>query len=333
MTTTDTAEASFSPIQLRARETFEATARFSKLDREKERHLYGCKWFDYRFLSPNAATARFYVLYQDVYRWKYSATIDSLEAEKKTGVSRETTRGERTSFWRARQFADELGVTYEIFLEAAFQVFTRNGWTRLPHVNQLYGNKNREVIASAVKSLWAEHVSSRFTISLLPEYHEDSYHGLEAQIDHHHWVMDQVKARHGSPLSIGRACYTHKVMPEDDALLEYGQERLDQAKIEIALDGVVPDERTVAESLMPSCFGLPGAHDAGGGNCDKCPVFQSCSKMEAVVRNAIVGRWGSDDPVLNRRRAQGRNRTSKSRAKRARAAQAHVLIKLAATPR
>jgi hypothetical protein len=83
MTTTDKAEAIRSAIQARFREIFQATARFSKLDREKERNLYGRKWFDYRFLSPIAATARFYVLYQDVYRWKYSATIDSLEAEKK----------------------------------------------------------------------------------------------------------------------------------------------------------------------------------------------------------------------------------------------------------
>jgi hypothetical protein len=199
-------------------------------------------------------------------------------------------------------------------------------------VNQLYGDKNREVIASAVKLLWAEHVRSRFTISFLPEYHEDSYHGLEAQIDHRHWVMDQIKARHGSPLSIGRACYIHKVMPEDDARQEYGQERLDQAKAEIAFDGVVPDERRVAESLLPSCFGLPGIHDAGAGKCDVCPVFLPCLKMAAVAHNAIVKKFGSDDPVLSLRRAQGRNRTSKFRAKKARAAQAHVLSKLAATP-
>jgi len=70
-------------IQTRFLEAIKTTSIFSKLDREKERNLYGRKWFDYRFLSPIVATARFYVLYQDVYRWKYSATIDSLEAEKK----------------------------------------------------------------------------------------------------------------------------------------------------------------------------------------------------------------------------------------------------------
>jgi hypothetical protein len=137
-----------SALQVRFRENIYATSAFSKPDRERERDLYGQKWFDYRFLSPIAATARFYHLYQDVYRWKYAANIDALEAERKTGVSKKATRGERTSFWRARQFADELGVTYEVFLEAAFQVCIRRGWNRLPQMNQLYGPKNIEAIAS-----------------------------------------------------------------------------------------------------------------------------------------------------------------------------------------
>jgi hypothetical protein len=262
-----------------------------------------------------------YILYQDVYRWKYSANFDSLEAERKTGVSKKGTRGELTSFWRARQFADELGVTYDIFLEAAFQMFIRRGWHRLPHMNQLYGSKNRDAIASAVKSLWADHISSRFTVSLLPTFREESFCGLKAQIDHRRWVMDQIKARHGSPNSIGKACYVYRVLPEVEAFLEYGQDRLDQAKAEIAFEGLVPDEPSPAETPFPSCFGLPGAPDVDGHECDECPVFRRCLNMEKIVRNAAAKKFGSDDPVLSRRKAQGRRRTSKFRAKKARQAQ------------
>jgi hypothetical protein len=214
-----------------------------------------------------------------------------------------------------------LGVTYEIFLEAAFQVCIRRGWNRLPHINQLYGSKNRDAIATAVKSLWADDIGTRFTISVLPQYHEESYKGFEAQIDHRNWVMDQIKTRDGSPRSIGRACYIHRVLPERDAFLEYGQERLDQAKAEIAFDGLVPDEPSVAESALPSCFGLPGAPDAGGGKCDDCPLFQSCLRVETFVGNAVAKKLGSDDPVVSRRKAQGRKRTAKFRAKKARQAQ------------
>jgi hypothetical protein len=319
MTTTGpTEEPRPSLSQIRFREILDATRKFSKLDRERERILYERKWFDYRFLSPMAATVSFYHLYQDFYRWKYAANIDALEAEQKTGVSRKPKRGEGTSFWRARQFADELGVTYEIFLEATFQVCIRRGWNRLPHINQLYGDKNSEAITIAVGSLWADHIKARLTISVLPQYREESYRGLGAQINHRTWVMDQIKARDGSAMSIGRACYIHRVLPEDDARLVYGQERLDQAKAEIAFDGSVPDEPGVAAVLMPSCFGLPGAPDYGGACATRCRVSQPCFRIEAAARNLTIEKYGSDDPVLSHRKAQGSKRTARFRAKSAR---------------
>ena len=315
MTPTNTADAT--RLKDRARENIMAAVFHHKADRQIERGLHKQKWFDYRFLSPTAATARFCVLYQEVYRRKYAANIDTFVAERKTGVSKNPTRTETTSFWRARQFADELGVTYEIFLEAAFQVFIRNGWTRLPHVNQLYGGKNKEVIANAVKSLWAEQIKDRLTISRLPQYREESFVGLDAQIEHRKWTTDQIKAGHGSPGSIGRACFIHRVLPESMALLEFGQERLDRARSEIELDGIAPDEVSPIKLWLPSCFGLPDAPDAGGDQCNGCTRLRECSKLETLVRSAILKKFGTDDPVLTRQKAQGRMRTAKHRAKNA----------------
>ena len=317
MTTTDTSELTRpSHVKVRARDNFMATLSHCKPDRQIERRLHKQKWFDYRFISPMAATERFYALYQAVYRRKYAANFDTFEAERKTGVSKKRTRAELTSFWRARQFADELGVTYEIFLEAAFQVCIRKGWARLPHMNQLYGNKSREVIAESVKSLWADHIGDRFTISVLPQYREESYEGLDSQIEHRKWVMDQLKARHGSALRIGRACFVHRVVPEATAFLEFGQDRLDQAKAEIEFNGIAPDELSPGEPSLPSCFGLPGVPDPGGDQCDRCPAFRPCLKLETLVRNAVAKKFGTDDPVLSRQKAQGRIRTAKHRAKK-----------------
>lgn len=256
MTTTDTSEVIRpSHVRARAREHFMATLSHCKNDREVERRLHQQKWFDYRFISPRGATERFYVLYQDVYRRKYGANFDTFEAVLKTGVNKKGTRAGLTSFWRARQFADELGVMYEIFLEAAFQVFIRRGWRRLPHVNQLYGSKNREIIASAVNSLWVDHIGDRFTISALPQYREEAHEGLDAQNEHRKWVMGQLKVRHGSALGIGRACFIHRVVPEATAFLEFGQDRLDQAKVEIEFNGIAADALSPGEPSLPSCFG------------------------------------------------------------------------------
>jgi hypothetical protein len=130
--------------------------------------------------------------------------------------------------------------------------------------------------------------------------------------------MDQIKARHGAPHSIGRACYIHRVLPESDAFLEYDQERLDQAKAEIAFDGLVADEHSVDEFYLPSCFGLPGAPDTRGG-CSKCPMFNPCLEVEAFVCKKVAEKLGSEDPVRSRRKAQGRKRTARFRASKRRA--------------
>jgi hypothetical protein len=47
-------------------------------------------------------------------------------------------------------------------------------------------------------------------------------------------------------------------------------------------------------------------------------MFRFCLRIETSVCIAIAKKLGSDDPVLSRRKAQGRKRTSKFRAKKAR---------------
>jgi hypothetical protein len=259
-----TAEAAPPSIfQIRLNKLLLTSPRLARKDLRIERELNRKKWFDYRFMSPMEATLQFREIFQDVYRRKYSINIDSGEADQKTGVSKKLSRADLTSFWRARQFADSLGVTYEVFLEAAFQALIRRGWERLPHVNQLYGIKNHDAIVHAVKALWAEQIRCRFTFSLLSHYRLEVYRDLTAQIDHLNWVKEQLQAQHGSSLGIGRACYVHRVLPEDDARREFGQERLDRAKDEILFSGLIRDETSVAELALPSCFGLPGAPDPG----------------------------------------------------------------------
>jgi hypothetical protein len=117
-----------SDLQVRVSQILCTSAMLARKDLRIERDLNRQKWFDYRFMSPIEATLQFRKLFQEVYRRKYSINIDSEEAERKTGVAKKLSRADLTSFWRARQFADGLGVTYEVFLEAAFQALIRRGW-------------------------------------------------------------------------------------------------------------------------------------------------------------------------------------------------------------
>ena len=304
-------------LQLVLTQNFVSSSRLLRADQKIECDLYYRKWFDYRIITPMEATLRFREQYQEIYRWKYSANIDSEEAQLKTGVGKKLSQADFTSFWRARQFADRLGVTYEIFLEAAFEVAIRRGWSRLPHINQLYGSKNEDAIALAVETLWAEYIGSRFTFSDLPHYREDAYGNMAAQNGHRLWVIEQLKARHGSAFHIGRACFVHRILPETQALREFGQERLDQARMEVFGDEPAPEAFNKAQLLLPSCFGLPGAPSPSRTTCNVCPSLLNCLKMEAAVIANVVERCGSDDPILSRRRALQNRRATKHRKRKA----------------
>jgi hypothetical protein len=207
------------------------TAQFRRADLTSERDLHTRKWFDYRFMSPREATAIFRAEYEKVYRSSHAHNIDTAEAERKFGTRRgvpEDHKAEFTSFWRARQFADLLGMPYGIFLEAAYQILLSGGFRRIPYINQIYG-KHQVRIAVAATELWEEHCASRFMFSPLPHYQAESFRGLAAQVAHQDWILEQLKTR--TDHAIGRACFTLRILPEVRAKLEFGEERLEKARV------------------------------------------------------------------------------------------------------
>ena len=168
----------------------------ARKDLALEQKLYSTKWFDYRFISPLKATEQFYDQFRNRFRQQYKKNIDIFEGEMKTGVSAKglLNRGrEFTTVWKARQFADELGVPYNIFLGAAFELFERAGWSRLPHCNQLYGEKNRERIRCAVEKRWRETLDDRFTVSMEPQYRDESFQNFSGQLAHREWALALLK--------------------------------------------------------------------------------------------------------------------------------------------
>ena len=156
-------------------------------DLEAEHELHRAKRFDYRYLPPLQATVKFYESYQRCFQRKSRATVDIREVPFKTGVSSKgflKSGRQFTSFWRARQFADRLGVPYDVFFEHSMELLMRAGWQRLPHINQLTAGKNWPRIAAAVKTGWQEHLDNFLMISEAPPYTVPSFRGLHSQKDH-----------------------------------------------------------------------------------------------------------------------------------------------------
>lgn len=300
-------------LRTRHRDSCAMTAYFKKTDLVDERALHRSKWFDYRFMSPREATHLFRTEFQKVYQRKYSANIDTEKSHNKFGVRRgpaEQDRTEFTSFWRARQFADQLGMSYDVFLEAAFEVLLRGSFERMPRINQIYGKHRVRVTGAAIR-LWEEHCASRFVYSALPHYREESFCGLAAQTDHQGWVLDQLKSR--SNHAIGRACFTLRILSQVRATIAFGEERLERARENVAGEIPAPHEGYELRQLLPSCAMLPGARDASSVECSACNVTSFCTLGEASVLGTVAAVTGVIDPEEHRRRKLGRDRTRKHR--------------------
>lgn len=284
-------------------------------DLAKERDLYTTKWFDYRFMSPYAATEVFEREYQKIFRLKWAATFDREEAEKKRGLrSGGISAGgaELTSIWHARQMADEFGLPYDFFISRAMDAATGRGARRLPRPNQLYHAWNCQRALAA----WNESLEESFRPSRLPQYRNEAYCGLHAQIAHRQWVVDRIKARSMHSYLIGKSCFILKILPVEIATSEFGVDRVNQARREVADDIPVAHEMLRDDEFWPSCMAMPRAYTSGTEPCASCAKQGACRTIGERLINRMREKYGSEDPIAARKRAQTAARVRKFREKK-----------------
>jgi hypothetical protein len=210
-----------------------AALKTSKAQAMRERDLNNTKWFDYRFISPMEATEIFASAYQEQFKYEYARCIDTEASAGKTGTRNRkwnSNSREFASFWNARQFADEIGLPYWFFNHYAMALLMRWGWKHIPRANQLYGPSVRDAITKELRATWLEWTEARFVVSKLKHYLPENFRGSPEQLAHRDWVVSQIRRRHASPESIGRACFIDRVLSVDRAISEFGSERVDSAR-------------------------------------------------------------------------------------------------------
>lgn len=294
----------------------------------EERKLMETKWFDYRFMSPMDATDLFAEIYKVAYQRKWCANFSTTEGSKKMAIRKGDWRSsptEFTSFWKARQFADRVGVPYEFFCDQALEFLLRRGGTRPARPNQLYSEKIVILIVDNVAEKWREHCSDvDFMTSKLPQYHLDNFSSNPAQHAHQDWVVEQIRLRHMKPSVIRKACLQECVLPITRAQFEFGPTRVEMAQEQLRN---MPQPRTVpaaveGHELRPSCFGILHAYDSSAPVCEACAFRQDCKRLTDSLAKHVAGLCGTDDPVLARKRRLTRERVNRLRAKRAAAGNA-----------
>lgn len=285
----------------------------------RERELLDTKWFDYRLMSPLDATITFINAFNTTYKRSWARAFDRKESERRHGLKPgllPTDPATLTSVWKARQFADSLFAPYELFLDATFRLWLDAGH-RLPRPNQIYAPDWEKNITEKVEGRLFELYESTPQWSRLPQYRSDASVGTALRDQHVAWCMTQLKMRHGKPYQIARAVYGLKLVPEEVASAEFGDELMERARAETLDAGSMVDPvASKKPQFMPSCAFLPQAFDPDAKPCQSCHHMDKCSDWAPRLSKLIEQKHGSDDPRRDRKREQVRLRVQKHRDKK-----------------
>jgi len=208
----------------------------SRYQRE-EATLYRTKWFDYRFMHPAQATLVYARHYETIYRRTFKINIDRATSEyiriirdgsllnpprpAHEGASARVIAAASkaataklsfiTGMWRGRQFADAMGMPYDIYIDGALHHRLRY-WRQsyLPRPTQLYHENKGEddmkqaYFVTAMEKWWNAKQQATLLYSRHDEYQVDQYVGTRDQNDHHEWLIGQIQLRQNPAPLLGR---------------------------------------------------------------------------------------------------------------------------------
>lgn len=166
-----------------------------------EPDLFRTKWFDYRFLTPFQATMLYTAYFEPIYAEQVERYKNTAQAEYRRPITLAKIQDEilkpepatkaKSNFSalnRGRAVADALGIPYDFFIRASFDVRMRawqNG--QLPRPHHLY----HENFVPRVVAEWDKHRSQIRMHAVHPAYRPENFAELAAQTDYRQFLLDQ----------------------------------------------------------------------------------------------------------------------------------------------
>ena len=306
--------------RIRARAIMNVLTKVELKEVQRELDLMTSKWPAYLFMDPESATRCFINEYRRVYK-EYLRKVGSIQrAEAALAISDLALhkRGaEYTAVYRARQYADVLGVEYGTYLHIAFDFWTRKQRKNLPRPSQLGMKKWRDRWYRKLEEEWPQHLTV-LQLEELDEFLDENYVGLPAQHRFREvaleiadrrtdmWkrrIEDLVVNRRQLPLQAFRG------HASDDLIDEITPE------IEDLLDAIGPAGRQKAPIRMQwqTCFGIPRDHAQPGLPCNDCAQARGCRIVAEAVEKMMKEAEGSVDPVREIKRKQNVERQRRHR--------------------
>lgn len=296
----------------------------------EEAQLMTLKWYDYRFMSPMAATQLFGRLYRDQFKTSMARHFDRELARNVRGIDLEhlfTKSGLLTSLWTARQHADRLGMRYQDYLSFCFDFATNRRRKRLPQPNQLYFTEaSRSAWLSKLWEFWPERVFDEVAqLKELPQYRFEYHRGLPAQDGYRQFIVDRAKEANRRWRDVMRVySVERRELPIRLILPIIGAERFREELRSLRDDGKArpftrsPKPSVTDEIFWQSCFGVPHAWSPEIEPCLRCPQASDCQRVADHVLATVKRNIGTADPVEARKREQVRTRVARYRAKKKR---------------
>lgn len=291
-----------------------------------ERNLLSKKWFEYRFYSPSQADRCFLKAYQNIYSRKIAENIDRDLARNARGAHSKTiehnTR-ERSQLRAARQRADEFGMPYPVYIEAAFNFALLKSDKRkhFPRPNELHGNSEAAPwFVDYVMKRWHELLADGLFSVEHPAYLIENYKDLPAQNEFRAFIVQHVQ-HENIPLhrAIRKYTYEKRQIPLDVFKNNF-PEALFQQALKIAESDLqhhpVDVERVIPigkSQLWPTCFALHYTCTPTSPECSSCPLLPGCQKTgDSLVAKAGV-KIGIADPAADYEKRLARDRKRRQR--------------------
>lgn len=307
-------------------------------DIARERDLLLMKWFDYRFLSPLEATELFIEAYRRQYKIAFAREVDRSRSGEVHGIRMDQFYGNaklRTQAWRARQRADETGMTYDAYMQASFAFASRksivndDGKTRarmLLSVSQLHHpNSAAEAWDEFRTTFWSELLDNRVVeMPVAAAFREELYEDLPAQLDFRQkWPRIAAASSSGMVGWMQHFSHVKRQIPFEEFRSVMSADRFqserDKLDAEIRHYGAEPEEMPLVNSTTTwqSCFGLITGDRSHAPTCASCPVTEQCRTMQRFVNTCLTSICGTTDPVGDEKRSKGRARQAALRERRA----------------
>jgi hypothetical protein len=166
-----------------------------------DKELFAIKWWDYRFMSPCAATFAYIDIFGVEARKLYARDIDYeraahirvvTAASVMDGLRRNDEKAKRSfsGFWRGRQVADALSVPYDIYISEALSSRMR-AWqrTHMPTALQVY----RDIDVERVANRWEELKASRVYYATHHAYLAQNYQGAPYQDEYFRHLIERAR--------------------------------------------------------------------------------------------------------------------------------------------